>query len=292
MTSPAADAAADRPRRRIYTQLWFLVLVAIGLGILFGLVLPDEAAKAKWLADAFIQLIQTITGPVIFVTVVLGIASIGNLARAGGLALRALAYFLAMTLIALTLGLLAGNLIQPGGGFEGQPSAASRADAKAQIDEASDPGLVGFITDDLLPDSVAGPFDYEVVRYGFVSCRLNARLVDRDVLHLRLAPGVVEALEVPVDQRAQGDEELADQPGHLCVELARRGPAQQVEEDEQRGGIEGAARRRGRRGGFPVRARVLSPLGVHRRPSRTRSPASRPRSAHPGPRSPTAPAAG
>ena len=49
---------------------------------------PDTAKKAKWLAEAFIQIIQAITGPVIFVTVVIGIASIGNLARAGGLALQ------------------------------------------------------------------------------------------------------------------------------------------------------------------------------------------------------------
>jgi aerobic C4-dicarboxylate transport protein len=72
-------------------QLWFWVLVAIAAGIVFGLVAPDQANKAKWLADAFIQLIKTVTGPVIFVTVVIGIASLGNLARAGGLALRALA---------------------------------------------------------------------------------------------------------------------------------------------------------------------------------------------------------
>ena len=72
------ESAADRPRRKLYTQLWFVVLVAIALGIAFGLTFPDQAAEAKWLADAFIQLIQTITGPVIFVTVVLGVASIGN----------------------------------------------------------------------------------------------------------------------------------------------------------------------------------------------------------------------
>ncbi|HWT22188.1 MAG TPA: cation:dicarboxylase symporter family transporter [Solirubrobacteraceae bacterium] len=166
MTSPAAESAADRPRRRLYTQLWFVVLVAIALGIAFGLAFPDQAAEAKWLADAFIQLIQTITGPVIFVTVVLGVASIGNLARAGGLALRALAYFFTMTVVALGLGLLAGNLVQPGGGFEGQPNEAGRADAQAQIDEAGgDTGLVGFITGDLLPESVAGPFvENEILR--------------------------------------------------------------------------------------------------------------------------------
>src|ERR1044071_2410706 len=117
MTAPGGVAAKDRPRRKLYTQLWFLVLVAIGAGIVFGLVAPEAAKEAKWLADAFIQLIQTITGPVIFVTVVVGIASLGNLARAGGLALKALGYFFVMTVIALALGLLAGNLIEPRSGL-------------------------------------------------------------------------------------------------------------------------------------------------------------------------------
>ena len=94
MISPGGEATQDRPRRRLVTQLWVWVIVAIAAGIVFGLVAPDAAKKAKWLADAFIQLIQTVTGPVIFVTVVIGIASLGSLARAGGLALRALGYFL------------------------------------------------------------------------------------------------------------------------------------------------------------------------------------------------------
>ena len=107
MSSQDLPAAEDRPRRRYYTQLWFWVIVAIAAGIVFGLVAPATAEKAKWLADAFIQVIQAITGPVIFVTVVIGIASIGSLAKAGGLALKALIYFFAMTVTALALGLIA-----------------------------------------------------------------------------------------------------------------------------------------------------------------------------------------
>ena len=109
MTSAAAAAADDRPRRRLITQLWFWVLIAIALGIVFGLVAPDQAEKAKWLADAFIQVIQAITGPVIFTTVVIGVASIGSLRKAGGLAGKALVYFFGMTIVALALGLLVGE---------------------------------------------------------------------------------------------------------------------------------------------------------------------------------------
>jgi aerobic C4-dicarboxylate transport protein len=147
-------------RKRLAGQLWLWVLVAIVAGIAFGLIAHGTATKAKWLADAFIQLITTITGPVIFVTVVVGIASIGNLSRAGGLALRALGYFFVATIVALTIGLAAGNLVQPGSGFDGKASAAAQAQAKTSIADAknTDSGFVGFVTDDLLPDSVAGPF--------------------------------------------------------------------------------------------------------------------------------------
>jgi aerobic C4-dicarboxylate transport protein len=146
-------------RGRLYTQLWFLVLVAIAAGIVFGLAAPDAAKDAKWLAEAFLQLIKAVTGPVIFVTVVIGIASLGNIGRAGGLALRALGYFLVMTVVALALGLIAGNLVKPGSHFSGSPSAEGRASAEESIGEAGgDQGLVPFITDDLLPSSFVQPF--------------------------------------------------------------------------------------------------------------------------------------
>src|SRR3954469_16398570 len=122
--------------RGVLKQLWFWVIVAIVAGVVFGLVAPTPAAEAKWLADAFLPLIKAVTGPVIFLTVVIGIASLGNLARAGGLALRALAYFFSMTVIALALGLIAANVFSPGSGFDAQPTAAARESAKASIAEA------------------------------------------------------------------------------------------------------------------------------------------------------------
>src|SRR3954464_13641556 len=168
MSATAALAPeGTRPRRRLVGQLWVWVLVAIAAGIVFGLVAPAQAEKAKWLADAFIQLIKSVTGPVIFLTVVIGIASLGNLARAGGMALRALAYFFSMTVIALALGLIAANVFPPGSGFDAQPTAAAREAAKKSISEAGDtaPGLVGFITDDLPPPSFVQPFvENEILR--------------------------------------------------------------------------------------------------------------------------------
>ena len=146
--------------RGLYKQLWFWVIIAIALGIVVGIVAPGTAEKTKWLAEAFIQLIKTVTGPVIFVTVVIGIASLGNLARAGGLALRALAYFFSMTVIALALGLIAANVFAPGAGFNADPSESARESAKESISEAggTESGIVGFITNDVLPTSFLQPF--------------------------------------------------------------------------------------------------------------------------------------
>src|SRR4051794_17297083 len=85
----------QRGEPAVRTQLWFWVLVAIAAGIVFGLVAPGPATDAKWLADAFLQLIKTVTAPVIFVTVVIGISSLGGMARAGGAGPRAPRHFLA-----------------------------------------------------------------------------------------------------------------------------------------------------------------------------------------------------
>jgi aerobic C4-dicarboxylate transport protein len=161
------DTNSPRPRRRVLRQLWFWVLIAIAAGTAFGLAAPAQAESAKWLADAFLQLVKTITAPVIFLTVVVGISSLGSLARAGGLAARALGYFLVATLVALALGLLAANLVQPGAGFSGSPSKTAAGAAKESIAEAGQAGsgIVGFITNDLLPTSFVQPFaDNEVLK--------------------------------------------------------------------------------------------------------------------------------
>jgi aerobic C4-dicarboxylate transport protein len=181
-------------RRPYYGQLWFWVIVAIAAGIAFGLAAPDAAKEADWLADAFLQLIKTVTGPVIFVTVVIGIASLGDLARAGGLALRALGYFLVMTVVALTLGLLAGNLIAPGSGFDAQPTAEGAEKAKESIATAgTDSGVVAFITNDLLPTSFLQPFADNKILQILVLAILTAAAVS--LLAADLRKRVVGAFE-------------------------------------------------------------------------------------------------
>jgi aerobic C4-dicarboxylate transport protein len=186
-------------RRGVVAQLWFWVVIGIGAGALFGLVAPDAAKEAKWLADAFLQLVKTITAPVIFLTVVVGIASLGDMARAGGLAARALGYFFCATVVALGLGLLAANLVQPGAGFSGGASADASATAQEKIAEAGEAGhgLVGFITNDLLPTSFAEPFvENEVLKVLVLAILVAAALT---------------ALAPPLRARVVGGFEVASQ---------------------------------------------------------------------------------
>ena len=186
-------------RRRMVTQLWFWVVVAIAAGVVFGLAAPAAAKEAKWLADAFLQLVKTITAPVIFLTVVIGVASLGNLAKAGGLAAKALGYFFVATVVALGLGLLAGNLIKPGAGFAGAPSGDAAASAQEKIAEAGDSGhgLVGFITNDLLPTSFVQPFvENEVLKVLVLALLVAAALT---------------ALAPPVRAKVVGVLEIASQ---------------------------------------------------------------------------------
>jgi aerobic C4-dicarboxylate transport protein len=141
----------------IYRQLYFWVLIAIALGAVFGVVAPDQAADMKWLSDLFIKLITVVIAPTIFCTIVVGITGLGNLAKAGGLVLRALAYFLAMTLLALTIGLVVVNTFKPGAGLN---LALDPADAKGTLEAAHEvegTGVTAFLSS-FVPDSFLSAF--------------------------------------------------------------------------------------------------------------------------------------
>ncbi|PND17972.1 C4-dicarboxylate transporter DctA [Ensifer sp. MMN_5] len=103
--------------RRVLGQLYVQVLIGITIGILAGLLAPDFATKLQPLADGFIKLIKMLLAPVIFATVVLGIAKMGDIKEVSKIGARALIYFEIVSTIALVLGLIVVNIMKPGVGM-------------------------------------------------------------------------------------------------------------------------------------------------------------------------------
>ncbi|MFI9009779.1 C4-dicarboxylate transporter DctA [Actinosynnema sp. NPDC053489] len=150
-------SAQTRERTPVYRHLYFWVLVSIVLGVVVGYAFPAQASGMKWLADFFIALVKVVIAPTIFCTVVVGIAGLGNLAKAGGLALRTILYFTAMTTVALAIGLLVVNVVQPG--HHGAPIPINDGAAEKTLADAktAETGVTGFILG-LVPKSFLGAF--------------------------------------------------------------------------------------------------------------------------------------
>ena len=103
--------------KSLWKSLYVQVLVAIAAGVLLGALSPDLGARMKPLGDAFIALVKMLIGPVIFVTVVVGMARMGDLRHVGRIGVKALVYFEVLTTLALAIGLLVANVVKPGAGM-------------------------------------------------------------------------------------------------------------------------------------------------------------------------------
>src|SRR3982750_1707552 len=122
----AATIAAEAPARAAkpwYRVLYIQVLIAIVLGALFGWLEPAYATSdwIKALGDGFIKLIKMVIAPIIFCTVVSGIAHIQDAKKVGRIGVKALVYFEIVSTFALVIGLVVGNVVKPGAGFSGSP---------------------------------------------------------------------------------------------------------------------------------------------------------------------------
>jgi len=140
MTSPdtarssSVSTAASTPNKKpFYTSLSTQVLIAIAVAILLGYLRPATAIAMKPLGDAFIRLITMIITLVIFCTVVTGIAGMEDMKKVGRVGGKALLYFEAVSTLALVIGLIVGNVVRPGSGFNINPATL---DAKAVADYA------------------------------------------------------------------------------------------------------------------------------------------------------------
>ena len=121
----SATRTADQP---LYARLWFQVLVGIVVGVLLGNYYPATGVAMKPLGDAFIKLIRMMIAPIIFGTVVVGIAKMGDMREVGRIGLRALIYFEVVSTIALIIGMVFVNVLKPGAGIH---ASAAQLDPKA-----------------------------------------------------------------------------------------------------------------------------------------------------------------
>ncbi|NEZ45211.1 dicarboxylate/amino acid:cation symporter [Paenibacillus alvei] len=140
--------------KKIMKNMTVQVLFAILLGVLFGQFFPKYAVELKVLGDIFIKLIKMVIAPIIFFTVVHGIASMGDMKKVGRIGGKALLYFEIVTTIALAIGLLVVNLVKPGSGID---ISKATGDVAQYAEKAHENSVMGFIMN-IVPDNVIGAF--------------------------------------------------------------------------------------------------------------------------------------
>ncbi len=156
MTATTAGRAAQ-PHKPIYTHLYVQVLTAIAIGVLLGYFYPKLGEQMKPFGDGFIKLIKMLIAPIIFCTVVHGIASMGDLKAVGRVGLKALIYFEVVTTLALIVGLIIVNVIQPGAGMNVDAKAIDTKSIQVYTTKAGQQSTVEFLMG-IIPNTVVGAF--------------------------------------------------------------------------------------------------------------------------------------
>jgi aerobic C4-dicarboxylate transport protein len=156
-------------RPHLIGQLWLQVLLATVAGIVLGLVAPNVAAACKPLGDAFVNLIRMMIAPVIFCTVVHGIAGMRDMGRIGRVALKALIYFEGVTILALVFGLVVVNLWRPGAGMHIDAGLIDTKSIATYVASAKEQSVSGYLLH-IIPDTLVGAFAKgDVLQVLFVS---------------------------------------------------------------------------------------------------------------------------
>ena len=152
---PAEAAAA--PKLPFYRQLYFQVVFAIVVGVLLGYFEPAYGAAMKPFGDAFIKLIKMIIAPVIFLTIVTGIAGMTHLSTVGRVFGKAMAYFLTFSTLALVVGLIVANVFQPGAGMNINVADLDQKAVQGYVAKSHDMSMTGFVMD-IIPKTLVSPF--------------------------------------------------------------------------------------------------------------------------------------
>jgi aerobic C4-dicarboxylate transport protein len=156
-----ADRADNRSstssRRSLLGPLWLQVLIGILLGIVIGVLFPHSAVALKPLGDGFVKLIRMMLAPIIFATVVVGIARMGDLKEVGRVGAKALLYFEVVSSLALLLGLIAANVLQPGKGMNIDAATLDSTAIATYTANAQHVGFVAFLLN-IIPSSMGEAF--------------------------------------------------------------------------------------------------------------------------------------
>jgi aerobic C4-dicarboxylate transport protein len=177
------------PQRRFHSSLYVQVLIAIALGAIFGFVSPEHAAAMKPLGDGFIKLVKMLIAPIVFTTVVVGIAHMGAMKDVGRIGLRALVYFEAVSTIALMIGLIVVSILKPGVGVGFNPATADVSAVSAYSSASQHLSTVDFVLN-VIPDTIVGAFARgEVLQVLLFSVVFGLAL-------LRLGPRVHRLVEI------------------------------------------------------------------------------------------------
>ncbi|MBX9574066.1 MAG: dicarboxylate/amino acid:cation symporter [Caulobacteraceae bacterium] len=168
--------AAPGARRPIYRTLYFWVLLAILAGGMVGHFFPATGESLKPLGDGFIKLVKMIIAPVIFLTIVIGIAGMRDLKRIGRTAGKAFAYFLVFSTLALIVGLVIANLVQPGRGLNIDPATLDAGAVAGYAASAQESTITGFLLN-IIPTTLLSAFvEGNILQTLFVSILFGVAL--------------------------------------------------------------------------------------------------------------------
>ncbi len=156
MIAPIAAAEA-RAKVPFYRHLYVQVLTAIAAGILLGHYYPQLGTSLQPLGDAFIKLVRMVIAPVIFLTVTTGIAGMSDLKKFGRVVGKSFIYFLTFSTLALIVGLIVANVVQPGAGMHINPATLDTKAVNNYAAQAHDASVVGFLMN-IIPDTIVGAF--------------------------------------------------------------------------------------------------------------------------------------
>ncbi len=148
-----ANRSSSTGKTRFHGHLYVQVVIAITLGVALGFFVPDTGVALQPLGDGFIKLVKMIIAPVIFLTIATGIAGMGKVSAVGRVAGKAFLYFLAVSTLALIVGLIIGNVVQPGAGLAIDPATLDANAVKSYADKAHDVSIVKFLMD-IVPTTI------------------------------------------------------------------------------------------------------------------------------------------